>query len=394
MQFQDTLRMSLDSTFRQKRRIVPVLTGISLSTTLILIIIITGATISNIVTQQILGQGNLRQITVMSPNNTGLGPSSNIINDSRIASWQTLPHVAGAYPNLELDVTATTNTMGIMLFLSNQPDQNVRPELLQGTWPQDQQIIVPDTGILNKLDQNVSGSTLLGETITLRIPTSEGSQQYAVIPVTVSGVYKATQNILGQILTFTTLSFMKNLVKESLGSAPLMYQVATIMADQPQNVSEIASIIQKQGFSTNDIEDQLSGETRWLRGIIIIGIALALFIFILVSLSIGNLLASSVLQRRKEIGIMLAIGFTNRSIGQIVQGEAIVIGIVGAIGGILIALISLFAFTLMQPQISLDIPWWGFPCVIAISALLCALAGILPARKAMRLDVMQTLREE
>lgn len=398
MRFQDSINMSLGYTFRQKRRIFPVLTGIALSTTLILVVIISGTTITNTITQQILSQGSLRQITVTPPDPSLASISGTMgtgtLDDASIASWKTLPHVAGAYPDLQLDVTATAGDMGIMLSLMNQPDQNVRPELLQGSWPQDHQVIVPDTGIRNKLNQVVDGDSFIGKTIVLRIPTAKGDQPFDSVPVTVSGVYKAAHNIFGQVLTFTSLPFLKHLVSLNLGSSPLTYQAATVIADQSQHVSEVAARIEKQGFYTEDIEDQVVGLSKKLEGITAIGVAFALFIFVLVSFSIGNLLASSVRQRQREIGIMFAIGFPTGSIGQMITGESMIIGLVGAIGGILMAFAGVLVFTLTQPQISLDIPWWGIPFVMAIAILLCTIASIVPARRAMRMDVIQTLREE
>ena len=91
---------------------------------------------------------------------------------------------------------------------------------------------------------------------------------------------------------------------------------------------------------------------------------------------------------------MFAVGVTPRSVYQIIAYEAVAIGVIGAIIGVTVTFAAAFIFMLAKPQIAVDIPWWGALFVIFISVLCCAVAGMIPAKQAIRVNIINVLREE
>ncbi len=306
MRFLDIVSMSFGNLFRQFRRILPAIIGVTLSATLAFSVIISGYTATHILTQQILGQGSLREIIVTVDQNANFSQNASqpqAITDSQISSWKSIPHVLAAYPDLQLNITASAEGEGIFILLMNQPDKS-ELKLLQGTWPQNNQILVPDKGLLNKQDQPIDGSSILGKTVLLNIPNPNSAMNYQQVPVTVSGIYARQTDVLlnplGFGIAYTNLSFMKNLVQQNQNSPQTSYQLATVIADSSQNVGGIESKISNQNFSAESILNQISGLNARVQSVMAIGLAIGLFILLLVALSIGNLLITHLTQDEQK----------------------------------------------------------------------------------------------
>jgi putative ABC transport system permease protein len=115
----------------------------------------------------------------------------------------------------------------------------------------------------------------------------------------------------------------------------------------------------------------------------------------------------SIYERTREIGIMKAVGASGRQIRQVFLGEAALIGLVGGIGGLLLALATsslanLFIrqmFTSSQDSVlgGGDLFYVSAPlAVFAVVFATCIglVAGILPAIRAANLDPLTALRHE
>lgn len=114
------------------------------------------------------------------------------------------------------------------------------------------------------------------------------------------------------------------------------------------------------------------------------------------SIALMNIMMVSVTERTREIGIRKSLGATPNKILFQFLIEAIVICIIGGIGGIIFAIPigNLIAQLLSQGEASFIIPWaWMFlGLIICISVGL--FSGIYPAKKAASLDPVESLRYE
>jgi len=106
-----------------------------------------------------------------------------------------------------------------------------------------------------------------------------------------------------------------------------------------------------------------------------------------------NYMSSSVSERRREIGMLLAIGMDASKIYKVFISKALILGVVGGLVGYAVGtLISMVA----GPQIA-DTPVSPIlqllPYSILISTVICIISSILPARRAAQLDPVEALRE-
>lgn len=121
-------------------------------------------------------------------------------------------------------------------------------------------------------------------------------------------------------------------------------------------------------------------------------------VLIVVVLGIASVLVVSVVQKRKEIGILRAMGTTRAQVLRVFLLQGAVVGALGSVVGVLLAWLLVLLFTAMARgagggalfDISLT---WQDALSAALTATLCGvLAAVAPARSAARLDPAQAIR--
>jgi putative ABC transport system permease protein len=114
-------------------------------------------------------------------------------------------------------------------------------------------------------------------------------------------------------------------------------------------------------------------------------------------LGVMNTMLMAVLERTREIGVLRALGWSSRRILGMILQEAVLLGILGAVTGILIALGLGLLFTKTPMVGDMLTPIWEidiFIRAIAIALFLGVLGGIYPAIRATRLQPVEALRYE
>ncbi len=110
-----------------------------------------------------------------------------------------------------------------------------------------------------------------------------------------------------------------------------------------------------------------------------------------------NTLTISVLERTREIGMIRAVGGTRRQIRNMVLAEALLLAAIGTafgiLGGLYLGYVFVVGIKIMFPM-GYFFPAAGILAAVAIGLLFGALAAIIPARQAARLEVVQALRYE
>ena len=129
-------------------------------------------------------------------------------------------------------------------------------------------------------------------------------------------------------------------------------------------------------------------------------IAFVAISLIVSSIMIGVITYISVLERKKEIGILRAIGASKRNISEVFNAETFIIGLLAGIIGIVITLLLLLPANQIihsiagNNQINASLPPIAAVILIVLSTLLTLLGGIIPSRKAAKEDPVTALRTE
>lgn len=133
-------------------------------------------------------------------------------------------------------------------------------------------------------------------------------------------------------------------------------------------------------------------------------ISLVLIAFVSISLVVSSIMIGiityiSVLERKKEIGILRAIGASKRNVANVFNAETFIEGLIAGVFAVVVVVAVSFpvnAWALAAKQVPnlMSLPVQDALVLIVISVLLTVVAGLLPARSASKKDPVEALRSE
>ncbi len=184
------------------------------------------------------------------------------------------------------------------------------------------------------------------------------------------------------------------------------YNQVMVYVNNINDVQGVSDSIRDLGFQTNSLNDWLEAMQEQSRMVqaVLGGIgAISLFV---AALGITNTMIMSIYERTKEIGVMKVIGANLPDIRRMFLLEAGLIGFFGGLLGVVLSfLISLLMNTVLSgligglfggmytSKISI-IPWWMAISGLVFATLIGLISGYSPARRAMRLSALESLRNE
>lgn len=182
------------------------------------------------------------------------------------------------------------------------------------------------------------------------------------------------------------------------------YTTIEVRVDSPANVQPVEDSIKKMGFNTFSITDATKSMRRFFAVLdLFLGIFGSLALAV-ASIGIVNTLVMAILERRREIGIMKAIGASDADVRGLFFAEAGTMGIFGGVLGVALgwALGRLINFGtnvyLRRQHFPAEqiwfVPWWLVSGAIVFAMIVSLLSGLYPAARAARLDPVQALRYE
>lgn len=189
---------------------------------------------------------------------------------------------------------------------------------------------------------------------------------------------RAAQSLLGIPGRITNLDVaISDIMRAEIVAAQLRAQSGQLVESWIQTNNQVFAAIKNQDIMT---------------------LLIRVFITIVVALGIASVLVVSVVQKRKEIGILRAVGATRRQMLVVFLLQGVMVGTSGALlgSGLGLMLVSVFSRILRnaegQALFTMQFDFGLVGAVMAGAALLGLLAAVLPARTAARLDPAQAIR--
>ena len=161
-------------------------------------------------------------------------------------------------------------------------------------------------------------------------------------------------------------------------------------------ISSISRQIEQQlpGVDVHAIRQVAEGEGRILTrvsGLMWIVTFTALFA---AALAVGATSATTVLERRSEIGLMKALGASGRSVSSFFVAEQLFLALVGGVLGYVLGILLARALGVEIFGVAPTLRWILFPVVLALAAIVALLGSLLPLGRASRFDPAPVLRGE
>jgi putative ABC transport system permease protein len=188
------------------------------------------------------------------------------------------------------------------------------------------------------------------------------------------------------------------------------YDSVVVKVDDRANVADVVKAVKAAGFLAFSAQDALDAINQAFVVIQLILGGIGAVALAVAAIGIANTMTMAIYERTREIGIMKALGATNRDVLRLFLTEAGTIGFAGGVVGVLLGwgigiLVDLFVRTQMQgpptggpesgPEGPIIVtPLWLMALALAFATVIGLGSGIYPALRAATLKPLQALRDE
>ncbi len=338
-------------------------------------------------------------------------PREKPITDADLARWQRLPGVTGAVGLVHVDSS--------MVILLRRPDAPIiaRP-LITGTDFELRDPFDPrPTALAGDLNPSTDGmlaisleaaraisltgepAALLGQPVQLLLETPRGDTQS--FDFTIAGV----SSHLAPAVALTPQDTAA--LKAWWFNTPDLfarrgYDEALVTTRDIADARQLIQPLRAEGFKVQSVELLYSLTNRVLMMVQLLLGSVGGLALLVASLGVMNTLAMAIYERTREIGVLKAVGASNRDIRRLFLVEAGLIGLLGgAVGSLVGWLITLGLNQLVLSTMeTAELPptgkifvvtWWLVGGVIGFAMLISAAAGVVPAMRAARLEPVKAL---
>ena len=221
-----------------------------------------------------------------------------------------------------------------------------------------------------------------------------GGERYRIV-----GVMESKGQVLGFDLDDTVFLPVARALdmfnRESLMEIHVVYEPGAPLAEVERGIKRV--LVERHGAEDFTVTPQQ--EMLEVLGTVLDAITFAVAAIGAISLVVGGvgiltILTIAVAERTAEIGLLRAIGATQRAVLVLFLGEAALLAAIGGVAGLALGWGIAALLKLIVPALPVHTPWLYAAIAEAVAVGVGLTAGVLPARRAARLDALEALRGE
>jgi len=334
--------------------------------------------------------GNSSQVTVVSAdeNSTAFGGWQNMVaRIGQVSSVKSISVVADSPAFLLRETVGWNRSAQVVLRGFDLQDAEgiykFSSALIGGRLPGDGEVLV---------GKNLRDDWGIASSETLKVQTP-----HDITNVTVVGFYDLKVASVNSAWLITTLATSQAASGFGNKATAIEMQVTDVFkADEVAR--QVRDALADPSVKVLNWKDQNQDLLSGLQGQSISSTLIQLFVLASVAIAIASILAITVVQKSRQIGIMKAMGVKDRSASMVFLYEGLVLGVAGAIAGVLLGLLLLFGFQFgsakpgQEALIDLRIDYVFILASAAIAIIAALVAALLPARKSSRLSPIEVIR--
>jgi putative ABC transport system permease protein len=187
------------------------------------------------------------------------------------------------------------------------------------------------------------------------------------------------------------------------------YNQIVVKVDDVKEVLNITEEINNLGYQAYTPQSFVQGINNFFVILQVIFGGVGAIALLVAAIGIANTMTMAILERTREIGLMKAIGATNRDVLSIFLGEAAGIGFIGGVGGLILGwsaaqILNVLAMSYLAgqaaqqgglpPTVAVYTPPWLPVFALIFATLVGLLSGLYPALRAATLVPLNALKYE
>jgi len=439
MRFLDLLRLILNNLGRRKARVALTAIGVVIGTAAVVILVSMAIGLQHSANQQLYGIGDLTQIQV-SPNYVegpmpaaGGGsvagsqvPIQTVITNQSLEDFAAIPGVESViardflmassllrYNRLETGVGIMGVALDDLRVLGLQAQQGTTT-LTKGTAVIGAMVPTQFYSPQFRPGQELPGpQDLLNQQVKLELIKwdEQGNEIRKAFQVQIVGILEENRADdwsmfmrLDEVTMFNEWAMGRRINRARDGYPNVVVKVSNV-----KDVIDITDLITGMGYQAFTPQTFVQNIDNFYLVLQVVFGGVGAIALLVAAIGIANTMAMAILERTREIGLMKAIGATNRDVLLTFLGEASGIGFLGGLGGIIVgwlasqllnvlALVYLAGQTAQQggppPSLAVSTPLWLMIFALVFATLIGLLSGIYPALHAATMVPVSALKYE
>lgn len=395
MKFIDILRLSFGNLRRNMLRTVLTISGVVVGISTIVFLVSLGFGLQSLAISKVANLDALTLLTVNASQKEGV-----VLNSEAVDKFKSIPNVIAVSPLISYPAQITvpgasgdTIAYGVNPQYFNLEDINADYGSKGFSSDEAKEAIV-SVGSLKAVNMT-DPSTTLGKEVDFKIVKVSGGdkKEEYIVKLKIIGITKDET---------TKYAYMPiNIINKFDGK---IYNGVKLKSEGRDDMSEIRKTVESMGYPTTSVKDtvdqinQIFIVIQWVLG------GFGMIALMVAAIGIFNTLTIALLERTHEIGIMKAIGGRNTDVAFVFTAEASMIGFFGGSIGLASGYILGFLINILINFVATSVggtanplfytPLWFASFVVLFAFIISTVAGIMPARRAAKLDPLEALRYE
>lgn len=369
--------------------------GVVIGVSAIFFLLTFGLGVQKLVTEEVVGEQSLKSIDIQSPSSDIVSINEDLVNEMRGYANVTAVGVQYSFPGVSSAKGGEIDSVVYGIDENYQELSNftiAEGRLLSND---DTKAVVVNSAILETLGLKDAKSAV-GTQLTVQVPLEKYDAKKKEV--------RSAFTIVGVVTSSTGNEVYLPSALFDVAGVP-EYSNAKIAVSTVEDVRTVRAQVEAKGFETNSLTDTLDEINNIFRlfNFILLGFgSIGMFVAVL---GMFNTLTISLLERTKEIGLMMALGARRRDVRRLFTLEAVIISAAGAVIGMLI---SWIAGIVVNVSLNLSAqargvrewfevfytPLWAIIIVLIATVIVGLFVVYFPARRASRTNPIDALRRE
>ncbi len=355
-----------------------------------------GLGLQNLVTKEVVGNTSIRSVDVSSPNSKII--KLDTANVNKIRNLPKIDKVGASY-SYASSITFNKSEVDAVAYGINMDYQQLSDfQTAKGRLLNQDELdgIFVNTSLLSAIGVT-DQSKILDQKIDVKIPISETRDGK-------EGELKQSLKIVGIINSGSGSEiFLPAKLLDQAGA--VQYSQVKLLAQEGASVEDIRRQIESMGFETVSPADTIDQINLMFKYFNVVLVGFGAIGMIVAVLGMFNTLTISLLERTKEIGLMMALGARRKDMRILFIIESVLLSLIGSAVGVLLAILSGVGVNVFMNNLSsrrgvterfdlFSTPLWLIGAMIMFMVVIGLLVVLLPARRAQRINPIDALRRE